>query len=126
MIHFVDRSLGRKTPRALKAREYDVIAHDDVFAQNTDDEHWLPEVGRRGWIVLTKDDHIRFRPAERDALITFKVGCFTMMRRNDTWEQPRDSLLLAWPRIEEIGTSETRPFIYAIYQDGSIQKRDLS
>ncbi len=126
MIYFVDRSLGRKIPRALKARGYDVIAHDDVFAQNTDDEHWLPEVGRRGWMILTKDDRIRFRPAERDALMTFKVGCFTMMRHNDTWEQLRDSLFLAWPHIEEISASEARPFMYAVYQDGSIQKRDLA
>ncbi len=126
MIYFFDRNFGRKVPQALKEHGHDVVVHDDYFGQATIDEHWLAEVGRRGWTVLTKDDRIRFNDVEFAVLLRYKVGCFTMMRRNDPWEQLRDSLLLAWPRIEEISASETRPFMYAIYQDGSIQKRDLS
>jgi len=33
-----------------------VIAHDDVFARDTDDEVWLRQAGRRRWVVLMKDD----------------------------------------------------------------------
>jgi hypothetical protein len=36
-----------------------MYAHDDLFAQDTDDDVWLAEVGRRRMVVLTKDDKIR-------------------------------------------------------------------
>jgi len=47
------------------------------------------------------------------------------MRRNDTAQQLIAAIEVAWQRIEEISVSEQRPFIYAIYKDGSIYKRDL-
>ncbi|WP_437796354.1 hypothetical protein [Sorangium sp. So ce693] len=51
--YFVDRSLGRGlVVEALRAAK---LAHDDHFAQNTPDAEWLVEIGRRGWVVLTKD-----------------------------------------------------------------------
>ena len=41
-----------------------VEIHDDHFAPDAKDEVWLVEVGKRGWIVLTKDDRIRYRVTE--------------------------------------------------------------
>jgi len=32
------------------------------------DETWLADAGRNHWIVLMKDDRIRYRPAELQAL----------------------------------------------------------
>ena len=64
---FCDRSLGRiKVPSRLRAVHPVVIAHDDVFPQDTDDEVWLAEAGKRGWVVLMKDDRIRYRPWRTD------------------------------------------------------------
>jgi predicted nuclease of predicted toxin-antitoxin system len=125
MRYFCDRNLGRKIPQALKERGIDVITHDDVFKQNTGDNVWLIEAGRQGWTVITKDDFIRFKADERTALLTHNVGCFVLMRRNDTAQQLIAAIEVAWQRIEEISVSEQRPFIYAIYKDGSIYKRDL-
>lgn len=66
MTFFVDRSLGRRAvPSALRQAGFDVVVHDDVFAADTDDEIWLREAGVKGWIVLVKDDRIRYRPRER-------------------------------------------------------------
>lgn len=42
-------------------------------AQRLPDEVWLRDAGEKGWIVLTKDDAIRRRPAERDAIIPAAV-----------------------------------------------------
>jgi len=123
--YFCDRSLGRRIPRELRVRGIDAVAHDDFFAQNEPDEGWLASVGQRGWIVLTKDDYIRYRAAERQAMLLYNVGCFVLMRRNDTSEQLLVTLAAAWDKIEGTITSDVRPFLYAIYKDGSIYKRDL-
>lgn len=126
MRYFCDRSLGRRIPRELQARGIDAVAHDDLFGQTEPDEGWLTTIGQQGWIVITKDDYIRYREAERQAILTYSVGCFVLMRRNDTAQQLLAALGAAWQRVEEISASEARPFLYAIYKDGSILKRDLS
>jgi len=62
LIFFLDRSLGKHiVADALRQAGAEVQLHDDYFSQDARDEEWLQEVGRRGWIVLTKDDRIRCR-----------------------------------------------------------------
>lgn len=80
---FIDRSLGRKVvPEAL--RGYGLIVHTmasingEQAGQASKDETWLAEVGRRGFVVLMKDDAIRRRPAERDVLIAGGVRAFCL------------------------------------------------
>ena len=73
-VFFIDRSLGRKiVAQALREIGETVEVHDDHFAPDAKDEDWLVKVGKRGWIVLTKDDRIRYRVTERTALTSSRV-----------------------------------------------------
>ena len=58
----------------------EVHVHDDDFPQDARDEEWLPEVGRRGWAVITKDAKIRYRLTEQAALIAGGVRAFILTR----------------------------------------------
>jgi len=79
--YFVDRSLGRKVlVTHLRAHGLQVEAHDDHFAADTTDAEWLGAVGRRGWVVLTKDKAIRRNTLEREALLEANVACFMLGR----------------------------------------------
>lgn len=51
----MDRSLGKGVVAALTPFHAEVFAHDDLFPQDTDDDVWLEEVGRRGMVALTKE-----------------------------------------------------------------------
>jgi uncharacterized protein with PIN domain len=63
---FLDRSLGKNiVAEALRKAG----VHDDHFKQDVTDTTWLTIVGKRKWVVLTKDRRIRFRAIERQALI---------------------------------------------------------
>ena len=71
---FLDRSLGRRrVPDLLRERGLTVHPLAEVFGMPADesvaDEVWLERVGSEGWAVLMKDERIRYRPAERAALI---------------------------------------------------------
>jgi len=93
-VFSVDRSLGRHTvARALRAAGALVEVHDDHFAQNAPDEVWLPEVGRRDWAVLTKDERIRYRDAETNAAIAAGVALFIFTGRG-----MRDTVYLPFDR----------------------------
>src|SRR5438093_398009 len=80
---FVDRSLGKSIAEGLRACGLTVHTMASVYgekqAQRLKDEVWLRDAGERGWVVLTKDDAIRRRPSERDALIDAgaRVFCLT-------------------------------------------------
>ena len=125
MTFFFDRSMGRKIPQAFSLLGLDAIAHDDHFDQATPDDVWLAAVGQRGWTVITKDDRIRFNQAERAALIAHAVGCFIVSRRNAPRWQLAQSLLRAWDDIARIADTEARPFLYAVYRDGSLRRWPL-
>ena len=123
---FVDRSLGRnKVPGRLREAYPDlsVIAHDDLFPQDTDDEMWLRHAGERGWIVLTKDEKIRRKPGEQRAISEANARCFclhptTGMRA----EQMSDVLVRALPRILAISeTKERRGFVKTVDRRGRIR-----
>jgi hypothetical protein len=89
IVFFVDRSLGRNhVPNALKdageiveastplsfnpERSRRVEVHNDRFPQAAPDTVWLPEVARKGWIILTADQKIAHRRLEK--LAVFLVG----------------------------------------------------
>ncbi len=118
---FFDRTCGTSIPHALKLLGIDAEAHQDHFHPNTPDDVWLEEVGRRGWIVVTYDNRIRFNLAEREALISHGVGCFMLTSGNrKKWEQMR-ILAKAWDRIQAVIATTPRPFIQIVHPDGSIK-----
>jgi PIN like domain len=52
--------------------------YGERVAQELDDERWLADAGRHDWAVLIKDDAIRRRRAERDALAEAEVHAFCL------------------------------------------------
>ncbi|WP_437325864.1 hypothetical protein [Sorangium sp. So ce381] len=101
--YFIDRSLGRGlVVEALRAAKLDVHAHDDHFAQNTPDAEWLVEIGRRGWVVLTKDKNIRVNALERLALVRANVACIMLGRGDLTAPAMAQVFVDALPLIRRV------------------------
>ena len=75
---FLDRSLGRvQVPRLLRAVGLRLVTLAEHYGRPADesvaDVTWLEEAGRRGWVVLMKDERIRRRPAEKAMLVRAAV-----------------------------------------------------
>lgn len=63
---FIDRCLGSKRiVTALRQAGITVAVHEDHFPPDAADVDWLPQVGERGWVVLTKDANIARRTLEK-------------------------------------------------------------
>lgn len=82
---FVDRSLGKSIVEGLREAGLSVRSMAEVYGERPGqllaDEVWLRDAGEHDWIVLTKDDAIRHRPAERDALTEAAVRVFCLTNR---------------------------------------------
>jgi uncharacterized protein (DUF433 family) len=98
-----DRTCGKKLPQAFWLLNVDVQAHHKHFRHNEDDDVWLAEVGRQGWIVVTNDKRIRFNASELRAIVDHKVGCIVFTKGTlPRWEMMR-LLARAWGRHPAAG-----------------------
>src|SRR6266508_5371203 len=101
LVFFIDRSLGRKiVSQALRQSGETVEIHDDRCAPDAKDEDWLFEVGKRGWIVLTKDDRIRYRVTERTAIVSARVRAFVLTSTQLQGTEMAAAFVTALPRIK--------------------------
>jgi hypothetical protein len=125
---FFDRDIGTAVPRALKLVRQafdDVHYHDELFDADTQDIVWIPEVGRRNWVVITRNRKIATNIAELAAFKAAQLRCFCLM-------QSRGSQLDRWRTLQRVvkswddmhGELEIRPapFFVGVRQDGSFKK----
>ncbi len=117
---FVDRSLGRKLAERLRAQGFAVEMHDDHFAIDATDTTWLTDVGRRGWIVLTKDKAIRRNALEREALVSSNVACFMLGRGDLSSDQMVTAFVAAMPRMQRVLRRSEPPLAASVSALGSV------
>lgn len=86
-------------------------------AQLLADEIWLGDAGKNDWIVLTKDDAIRRRPAERDALTEAAVRVFCLTNRNMRGAEQTKRFVSNRHRILRLAR-KPGPYIYGVYAEG--------
>jgi hypothetical protein len=119
---FIDRSLGKKhLAEALRALGFTVHTLSSVYGeeqgQAIPDQRWLRDVGREDWVVLMKDDKIRMRPAERDALSEAGVRAFCLTNAQLRAAEQTRRFTSNIDRI--VRQSDTPgPYIYGVYEDG--------
>lgn len=76
-----------------------MLIHDDLFPQTATDVEWLSEAGKNHWLVLTKDERIRYRVGEIGALRKAGVKAFVLIARKDlTGQEMAEILVKALPQ----------------------------
>ena len=125
LTFFLDQSLGNKIiAQALRQQECNVELLKEHFAVDARDEDWLPEVGQRGWLVLTKDDRIRRRPVEREALMQSGARVFILPSGNMSGDEMASAIVKALPKIRRFVASTPPPFIARVSRVGEVRSLD--
>lgn len=109
-VFFTDRDLGKQFPARLREAGLTVERHADHFAHDTPDEAWLEEVGRRGWIALTHDERIRYKPNELAAVMRHGVRLLVVQGRAP-YAQLAEWFVQTLPRVEAFVTAHAAPYI---------------
>lgn len=86
-------------------------------AQRLSDEEWLLDAGRHGWVVLMKDDAIRRRPAERDALQQAGVRAFCLTNAQLRGAEQAERFTANVNRILR-QARQPGPYIFGVYPNG--------
>ncbi len=118
---FIDRSIPKGVADALKAVRDDVRWLEDEFQHDTKESVWLPEIGKRGWLVISRDKKIRTRPGERRALVEARVGCFILAQKQNLTRWGYLKLIAAsLDEMEEAFARTQKPFIYTVGRTGKL------
>jgi hypothetical protein len=115
-----DLALGK-----LLAEEHGDVVHPGhpglpEVPRGTLDDDWLPIIGRRRLVVITRDYRIRYRPAEKRAWVDHGVRGFVLTgRKSQTTADSRAILHRHWDRIEELVDAATDgPWMQAVTESG--------
>jgi hypothetical protein len=126
LVLFLDENHCRNR-HVISAIEHHGIrweSHLDHFAPGTEDTEWLPEIGRRGWALLTTDARIRSNFLEREAVRTNRIRMFYFSRNNLAGMEMGVALLRAIPAMLRLVGTQAAPFTASISRSGEVKLRD--
>lgn len=114
-VYFTDRDLGNIFPDILAAAGLRVERHRDHFRPDCPDEEWLEAVGRKGWIAVTHDARIRYKPNELNAVVRHGVSLLVVVGRA-RFADLAHSFVATVPRIEAFLDHHAPPLIAKVYR----------
>lgn len=125
---FLDRSLGRRqVPDLLRAAGLRLHTLAEIYGipadETVEDVDWLARAGAQGWPVLMKDERIRYRAAERQALLAYDVQAFCLSGGNVRAVAMAELYIRVLPHMV-IACQENGPFLYVISTAG-LRRVDL-
>ena len=101
----------------LRAADLKVEVHDDHFAQDAPDPEWLAAVGKNNWIVITRDERIRYRVAEKQAM----RRAFVLAAQGDLRaDMLAHNFLKALAKARRVVEKRRPPFIAKISRSGDV------
>ncbi len=123
LVIFLDENHCRNPHlrRVLTEAGVQFESHLDHFSPGTEDTAWLPEVGRRGWCLLTTDKRIRRRPLEREAVRTNLVRMFYFSTNTVSGAEMGAALKRALPKMRSLFESIPPPFTASINKSGDVE-----
>ena len=89
-------------PEALRAAGVEVRVHDELFPQGTQDVDWLREAGANRWVVITRDDRIRYNQLEKQAVIAARLRFFSITSSSLTGEEAASLILSALDKMSRL------------------------
>jgi predicted nuclease of predicted toxin-antitoxin system len=117
-VYFIDRCLGKQLGLDLQNLGFKIEFHGDHFQDDMDDSEWLLVVGKKGWVVFTKDKNIRKRPTELNAVILAKIRMFALSGGSMTGEQMSETFSNNMTKIGRFLKNNEPPFIARISASG--------
>lgn len=114
-VFFTDRDLGIRFPEILAASGLAVKRHRDLFAPDCPDEVWLRTVGKEGWIAVSHDTRIRYKPNELAAVMRHGVRLMVVIGKAP-FPQLAKYFVATVPRITVFVAQHSAPWIAKVYR----------
>ena len=118
---FLDENLaGKRLPEGLRKAGLTVKLLHEEFRRGILDLDLLPQIGKEGWILLTKDNQIRRRPLEIEAFLAARLRVFVFESAEMTSEAMLNAFRKALPAIGRFVKKRKPPFVVRIGVTGRV------
>ena len=101
------------------------IALNQHFPQNTPDDVWLKEAGKRRWVVLTRDKNIRRRPNELQAFRDSGVIAFVLTAGDASAADTAALVSRLYPKLIRKAQATKPPAMFSVTLAGTISQIKL-
>lgn len=119
LTFFLDFQIGRYiVADRLRAAGARVEVHLDHFKGDATDTEWIPEIGRKNWVLITKDQNIRRNPLERAAYETAKLRGFVATGKDMSGSELADLLVRCLEGMVRRAHKRPGPSLFAISRGG--------
>ena len=129
-VFYLDESIySRRLAEGMRAAGASVTTPYEAELAGSTDENWLVAVGERRWLALMRDQNIRRRALEKQALVSAEVGAFVCTAGEGAAGETTEAIVALLQKMVSIAASERRPFIYTFGLRGSLRqipRRELS
>ena len=118
---FLDRCFGGyDLAELLRANGLTIEVHKDHFNSDAEDTLWIPEVGKRGWAIITKDKRVRSRQIEIVALLQSGQPTFVLTSGAMSASDNAKSIMAAMPQMIACINKYPPPFVAQITAAGAL------
>jgi PIN like domain len=122
-VFYLDESIySHVLAAAIPAAGAQVRTPQDAAGFGATDEQWLGVVSKPGWIVLMRDQRVRYRELEKRALASAGVGAFVFTGGQATAAETANVICKLLPKFARINRSERKPFLYTFGLGGSLSR----
>jgi hypothetical protein len=125
-VFYLDESIySRVLAFAMQAAGANVRRVGPDIPHGSTDEAWLEIVGKNNWIALMRDQRIRRRRLETEALKIHGVAAFAFTGGQETAQQTAQTICPLLIKFANMNVSEPKPFLYTFGVSGSLSKVKL-
>jgi len=115
VVFFTDRDLGLKFPAILREGGLSVETHRDHFPPTCTDSEWLAAVAAKGWVALTHDGRIRYKPNELAEVVRHRATLLVVVGKAP-YPVLAQSFVATMTRITRFLSAHEPPVIGKVYR----------
>jgi predicted nuclease of predicted toxin-antitoxin system len=112
---------GRIVVSELRSNGISVEILTDHFAADVKDTIWIPEVSRRGWVIITRDKSIRYNYLEKLVVKNSGARMFMLTTGNATAKEMAECIVKSMRAARRIVMKTRPPFIGKIDRQGRVK-----
>ena len=124
---FIDRcAWSGKLGEALTAAGIHFVAHRDKFAPDAPDDEWLAAAADRGWLVVTRDQRIRYKANEQAAMVRARLHLFVLTQGGLSAAETASIVVGAYPAIVRRAREVPAPAFFSVARSGAVTPLKLA
>jgi hypothetical protein len=122
-VVFVDRcAWSGALGRALTEAGIPFIAHHERFQHDTPDDHWLAAAADSAWLVVTRDQRIRYRANELAAMKRARLHVFVFTQGGLTAAETGSILVRCHPATLRQAAEISPPAFFSLTRSGEVNR----